>query len=255
MHANIEIALQQQRLIEAGAAAALWERDELEAEAAAKRRPSPLQRRRGLTEQQVADQLGISLWTVKRERKRGRLGHVPDRSAPGPDPARTARGVPRRDHHGRPPMPKPPTERPDAIAGHWLSTRGNSPVWCATWFDPATRQTRRASLGETDFRAARLALAQFALARAEPRRARPEDTPLDEILLRYWEQHARHQPSAEPARRGLRFWSDAEVFDLLHPVAFTAAVVKIAALGDDAVERRSGLREPLFGLFKPWRGW
>ncbi len=206
MHANIEIALQQQQLIEAGAAAEAWERDELEAKAAPKRRPPPLQRRRGLTEQQVADQLGVSLWTVKRERKRGRLGHVrigqrrvlilPEQLA-AYLAATITEGLP---------CPNRPQSAPTPSPAIGSAPAANSPVWCATWFDPATRQTRRASLGETDFRAARLALAQFALARAEPRRARPEDTPLDEILLRYWEQ-ARPPPAerrAGAARAALR---------------------------------------------------
>ena len=82
------------------------------------------------------------------------------------------------------------------------------PVWCATWFDPATRQTRRASLGTTDFREAEIALADYVVQHAKPKDAKPEDTPLETVLLRYWNDHAKDLPSAEAERFGLRYWSE-----------------------------------------------
>ena len=102
-------------------------------------------------------------------------------------------------------MPSP--KRAGTIGGYWLSQRSNSRVWCATWFDPATRQTRRASLGTTDVREAEIALAEYVVQHAKPKDAKPEDTTLEAVLLRYWNDHAKHQPSAEAERFGLRYWS------------------------------------------------
>ena len=58
-------------------------------------------------------------------------------------------------------MPKGSTRHPGRIAGFWLSKRSGSHMWCRTWFDAATRQTRRASLGIDDLQAATLELARW----------------------------------------------------------------------------------------------
>jgi hypothetical protein len=51
-------------------------------------------------------------------------------------------------------MPNRSSRHPGAIAGFWLSIRPGSAMWCRTWFDATTRQTRRASLGTDDVEAA-----------------------------------------------------------------------------------------------------
>ncbi len=47
-------------------------------------------------------------------------------------------------------------ERPGQIGNYWLSQRTGSKNWCRTWFDAATRQTNRASLGTTDIQEAKV---------------------------------------------------------------------------------------------------
>jgi integrase len=98
-------------------------------------------------------------------------------------------------------------KRSGAIAGFWLSQRRNSDAWCATWFDPRTRQTCRTSLGTEDIREAEVRLAAFALDRTRLKDARPDDVPLEAILMTYWREHARHRPSAEAGRIALAYWS------------------------------------------------
>jgi len=56
---------------------------------------------------------------------------------------------------------------------------------------------------------------------------------------------------AEAANHAIRA---AEVFDLLHAVALARAIVEVAPFGDDAIERRAGLGEPLFRLGQFERG-
>ena len=94
------------------------------------------------------------------------------------------------------------------IGRYWLSRRRNSAAWCRTWFDASTRQTCRASLGTDDLDEAKLALAAWITANAQPTRARPEVAPLETYLVRYLERHAKYLPSAEPARYGLARWSE-----------------------------------------------
>lgn len=82
----------------------------------------------------------------------------------------------------------------------WLSKRTGSEQWHRTWFDPDARQTRRATLGTADFRAAH---EQLALWWAENRRLkdeRPETVALAAVLQRYYREHAINLPSATQSR-------------------------------------------------------
>ncbi len=94
------------------------------------------------------------------------------------------------------------------IGGYWLSRQRNSAAWCRTWFDPSTRQTCRTSFGTDDLDEAKLALAAWITANANPERTQPQDAPLETYLVRYLEQHAKYLPSAEPTRYGLVKWSE-----------------------------------------------
>jgi site-specific recombinase XerC len=109
----------------------------------------------------------------------------------------------------------PRKQRSGEIAGYWLSQRPNSDAWCRTWFDPATRQTRRASLGTSDFRQAELKLAAWVTEHADVRHQRPADLPLASALTRYWLGHAKNLPSATQARIELRYWSDFFTTDMV----------------------------------------
>ncbi len=114
--------------------------------------------------------------------------------------------------------------------GKWfLDKRPNSPNWCACWFDPKTRQTRRASLRTGDFENAKIKLAGYVAKHETLAGAQADAVLLDAILIRYWENHAKTIPSAEQARFALLKWSNnfpgATVSDLTpHSVeAFIAA--------------------------------
>ena len=101
-------------------------------------------------------------------------------------------------------------QRPGQTKEFWLSKRpdGKSASWCRTWFDNATRQTRRASLGTADFQEAETQLIQWVAAHAEKREESAGEVLLEELLIRYYENHARKIPSAEQARYALDKWSD-----------------------------------------------
>jgi site-specific recombinase XerC len=103
-------------------------------------------------------------------------------------------------------MPRP--KRSGTLGGYWLSQRDNSPNWCRTWFDRATRQTKRASLSTDDFHQAELKLAAWIAKNAQIRDQHPADLPLATVLTRYWFGHAKDLPSAVQAKRGLRYWSE-----------------------------------------------
>jgi integrase len=93
--------------------------------------------------------------------------------------------------------------------GKWfLAKRPNSPHWCICWFDPATRQTRRASLCTADFQVAKFQLAEHVTKHGALDNADPAGVPLEAILIRYWKEHGSDIPSAEQARHALAKWSD-----------------------------------------------
>jgi len=93
--------------------------------------------------------------------------------------------------------------------GKWfLDKRPNSPNWCVCWFDPSTRQTRRASLRTEDFQVAKVRFADHVTKHETLRDVKPEAVLLEVILIRYWEGHAKAIPSAEQARFALAKWSD-----------------------------------------------
>jgi integrase len=106
-------------------------------------------------------------------------------------------------------MGKKNSERQQSrIKDFWLSKRPNSDAWCITWFDPRTRQTRRASTGEVGLLEAELKLAEHVASHARMDRQPATRTPLETVLVRYFKQHAIHLKSAEQARYALRRWSD-----------------------------------------------
>jgi integrase len=99
-------------------------------------------------------------------------------------------------------------DRLGEVGGYWLSKRRGSEAWCRTWFDPATRQTCRASLGTEDLDEAKLALSAWVMANGRIERERPENVFAETCFVRYYEQHARQLASGEQARYGLKLWSE-----------------------------------------------
>ncbi|MER8809244.1 tyrosine-type recombinase/integrase [Mesorhizobium australicum] len=107
------------------------------------------------------------------------------------------------------------------IGDYYLSRHKNSPIWKASWYDGNARQTKRVSLGTENLQEAKVRLAEFVTKNAAIKNVAPADMPLATILVRYWECHAKNQPSQEAANyclaRWMEFWDDATVADLTIP--------------------------------------
>ncbi len=104
-----------------------------------------------------------------------------------------------------------------AIGGFYLSERARSPFQHATWFDPATRQTKRVSLGTADVREAEIRLAEFVAKNARMQDHSPTETSLAAVLLRYWHGHVCRVDSQgrlfriashDQAKQALALWND-----------------------------------------------
>ena len=134
-------------------------------------------------------------------------------------------------------MPKRRTDRPGQIGDWWLSKRPGSDHWQRTGFDPVTRQTRRFSLGDEDFRdfqKAVLKLAEWVTDHQRLVRAPIDDVPLQTILKRYWDRHASKIRSAKPRAIELRYWSehfDAAMVGDVTPEQIDALVTKLREAG------------------------
>lgn len=94
------------------------------------------------------------------------------------------------------------------IEGYWLSKRKGSSFHYATWYEKGSHQTRRRSLGTADFQVAKLKLAEIAIKSAEYKECPPSVYLLITAAVRYFEDHARHKPSATAAKISLRLWTD-----------------------------------------------
>lgn len=105
-------------------------------------------------------------------------------------------------------MPRKRTDRKGQIGDYWITLRPNSPVYCRTWFDPHTRQTRRASLGTTDFQEAGIKLAAWVTEYQNLSDERPEDLPLEKVLVRYFEHEAKGRADETQVRIALFYWSE-----------------------------------------------
>lgn len=109
-------------------------------------------------------------------------------------------------------------ERTSEIGGYWLSKRDRSPFWQITWFDAASKQTKRVSTRCRDLPQAETKLAEHLILNTQPVTARPEETPLATVFLRYWHEHAKDLPSKDTAKHALgdwnEFWGGAVVSDM-----------------------------------------
>jgi len=94
------------------------------------------------------------------------------------------------------------------IGQYWLSKRSGSGAWCRTWFDAETRQTKRASIGTADFQQAQLILAKWVVVNDQPKKVQSSEMQLDTVMVRYYENHAKHLRSGDSARYALKKWSD-----------------------------------------------
>jgi integrase len=109
-------------------------------------------------------------------------------------------------------MRKASAPRTGHIGNYWLRKKpgrdGHDGAWCRTWYDARARQTRRVSLGTSDFSEASTQLAEWVVLNGERINADPRDVLIDEILIRYWESHAKRLPSARTEELNLGLWQE-----------------------------------------------
>lgn len=74
--------------------------------------------------------------------------------------------------------------KPGQIGEFWLSQNRHG-TWCRTWFDAATRQTRRVAVGAPDFESAVIALAKWYVLEQSIEHESPAEVPLHVELDRY----------------------------------------------------------------------
>lgn len=99
-------------------------------------------------------------------------------------------------------------ERIGEIGDFWLSKRPGSEQWCRTWFDSATRQTKRASLGTADLQEGKLKLFEWFAKYGRTGQLEAQAALLSMVLIRYWQQHGESLASAEMTKIALGYWSD-----------------------------------------------
>lgn len=112
--------------------------------------------------------------------------------------------------------------KPGQVGDYWPSKKPgrerDADPWCLTWLDKRARQTRRKSLGTTDFQEACHKVAEHAVLKSKPRDGGPSEVPISLVLLSYWEEYAKDLPSAKTSKTHLRqwneFWGDRMVSDL-----------------------------------------
>ena len=105
-------------------------------------------------------------------------------------------------------MPRYNSEKPFQIGEFWLSKRPKSDAWYRTWFDSEARQTRRISLGTSDFDEAKQALTDWFVLFHTKTEEQPEDATLAELFARYYEQYGSKLRSYDNVQRYLRYWLD-----------------------------------------------
>lgn len=93
------------------------------------------------------------------------------------------------------------------IGDYWLSKRPGSDNWCRTWFDAATRQTQRSSLGTSDLPDAQVKLAEWVVAHAKVGKQKSQETPLAQVLVRYWHRTGKKLASKEMTEVALGYWT------------------------------------------------
>jgi len=92
------------------------------------------------------------------------------------------------------------------LGDYWLGQVKHSPAYYRTWNDKTAKQTRRASLGTTDFEEAKQRLTDWYIANQRPQKEEPQDVTLASVLSSYYENHGKHVASAEQIRVSMRHW-------------------------------------------------
>lgn len=118
-------------------------------------------------------------------------------------------------------MSKFTKNRQEALAvlgDYWLEHVKGSPNIYIAWYDDRTRQVRRRTTRTDVLQEAEIELARFVAVNSEMRQEDTGAVFLSHILIRYYEQHAKHLPSQGDAIRSIRLWlkhfGDIPIFDI-----------------------------------------
>lgn len=104
-------------------------------------------------------------------------------------------------------MPKR-REREYQLGDYWLSRDPKSGNWCRAWYDKAQRQTRRASFSTEDFERAKGLLENWWIERHRPEEQPSEKVQLAELLMIYFQEHARPWASEDQAAAAIAHAAD-----------------------------------------------
>lgn len=143
------------------------------------------------------------------------------------------------------------------IDKYWLSQRPSSPTWYATWYDGASRQTRRESLGVKCFEEAKKCLAQWVVTSGIRERQSVAVTCLGDVFARYLVEHATYIRSLTEARRSLELFLQAAVACDIDTVADLRKISKQQSIVNffTAEQRSSGYIKRIFGVAKAAVNW
>lgn len=117
-------------------------------------------------------------------------------------------------------MPRYVQRREHQVGEFWLDKRSGSPAWHKCWYDKASEQTRKVSLGTTELdEALRLLKEEVAASwRAPTDDLPPSRVKLSAVLLDYWNRTGQKLRSFDTVKIQLRyageFWGDASVAEL-----------------------------------------
>jgi len=92
------------------------------------------------------------------------------------------------------------------VGDYWLSQRSGNSTWNRTWFDEKTRQTRRISLGTSDFEDAKTKLNDWFITNNRPENAIASDVLIADIILDYYRSHGSKLPSAASIKSTCAYW-------------------------------------------------
>lgn len=125
------------------------------------------------------------------------------------------------------------------IGEYWIAGRNGSDKLYRYWYDEKRKITRRASFGVTDLEAAKDKLTAWFIAEKTAKKQELEGVLLSEVLLRYYEEHARFKASHEAARINLTRWleyfgPDATLEEATQPARIDQFVAHLAEGGRGA---------------------
>ena len=110
------------------------------------------------------------------------------------------------------------TQRKFQLGEWFLWQRSDSPAYYRARFDRCTGKFQRVSLGTDDFEHAKHLLEEWWLLSRSVRQEGAADASLADILRRYFDNHAKHLPSASGNRDALKkwldYWQEASIADL-----------------------------------------